>query len=156
MFPILYLPFGTYLPRTPGVMIPKLSTCSRIFCQCQNNIHVDLVWQLWMGGGGLMVILQVVVDSIPYLLHGWRSVRDEYKFFCQGSKLLSISAKGSGGAWGDGTHIDRSSSSPPQVGLWIQFSFGFVSFPKWDYEFNSVLGLCQGKTCIGMSREFRV
>jgi hypothetical protein len=44
--------------------------------------------------------------------------------FFVSTKLLSISAKGSGGAWGDGT---------------------LVIFPKWDYEFNSVLGLCLGE-----------
>jgi hypothetical protein len=38
------------------MMIPELSTCSRIFCQCQKHIiHVDLVWQLWMGGGGRLM-----------------------------------------------------------------------------------------------------
>ncbi len=84
------------------------------------HVHVHLVWQLWMGEG-LVVILQVVVDSIPYLLHGW-SVRDEYKFFVS-TKLLSISAKGSGGAWGDGTHID---CHLPQVGLWISIRFWVV------------------------------
>jgi hypothetical protein len=55
-FQSFIFPFGTYLPRTPRVMIPKLSTCSRIFCQCQSNIHVDLVWQLWMGGGGGLMV----------------------------------------------------------------------------------------------------